>query len=156
MPAFRPPRQIAALRSAARAAAREGAGPILANDAEDPSPPAGRAVTASGLDISIDISHLDVTDLGSFGDRRITGALVEIWGHSRGPDSPAAGVAAPDVEAEGWACAVLDTDWSTHAYVLRNIGGAFTHIFRVLVLLDDDGRPLPAPRTSSSGSSPPR
>ncbi|WP_306356159.1 MULTISPECIES: hypothetical protein [unclassified Nocardia] len=110
----------------------------------------GPAVSVPDLDVATAIDYLDVSDLGSFGDdRAVNAVLVEVWGYpsgwTRAPVCPGEGIAVPEIEAQGWARALLGPQWSPAAYRLRNIGGPYTHLFRAVALVGQDGHALAAP-----------
>ncbi|MEV0362142.1 hypothetical protein [Nocardia fusca] len=74
------------------------------------------------------------------------GGQVAVTAHPRGEaDTPSARVRLPDTEAEAWARALLGRRWSEYGYYLRNTHGLWEHAARVVVLLDRQAQPKPAP-----------
>ncbi|MCM6778718.1 hypothetical protein NDR87_35105 [Nocardia sp. CDC159] len=144
------PAQVAAQRAADRSVVRCGG---WSNIEEEQWPRAvrevvGPAVTVPDLDVHTDVAYIDASDLGSFADGvRVTGVLVSVWGSGTAERTgePDVGSGLPVVESEGWVRALLGPDWAEQGYFFRCSGGEFDHIHYAVVLVDREGRVLPAP-----------
>ncbi|MGW6421417.1 hypothetical protein ACWF82_01975 [Nocardia sp. NPDC055053] len=140
--------QISQVRSASRSLARRADG---ANDEADllpfDQPIEGPAISVPGVHIVATMNYWEMTDLGSFpGGAPVLGVQVLISGHpveyavSRDID-----VVLPQNETGAWAAAILGSAWLERGYFLRNSAGRWERLHRYLVLVDQDGDPVPAP-----------